>query len=148
MHNEKWLQNIPDELPSDLEDQIGIEDAHEIRSLHSKLLMENATVIRRKKELFEKCGLMLRDDNDVAVRLNLIVEMFIGILSPERLRFEIRYQEIVGASLEAGYSEYLEMKRRENGSKDLHLPGGRVHKVTPKKKADIDWQEDGYPEEL
>jgi hypothetical protein len=63
-----------------------------------------------------------------------LIEMFIGHISPERLNFEIKWQELVRDSLEVGYAEYLEMRREAAGSKDLFVPGKGIHKVKPAKE--------------
>lgn len=134
MH-EKWVMNIPDELPPNLLELVGNDAAvrDEIAKLHASLKQKIEANRNRKKFLFEKHGIMLRNENDIAVRVNLLTEMFIGILAPERLRYELRWQEVIAESLEEAYAGLMEEKKRQNGARDLHLPGGRIHTVFTEK---------------
>lgn len=131
MRRERHIQNIPDELSPEMISDADEETQAEIFELHSKLRMQVDTNTRRKRELFEKHGIMLNGDNELAARVNLLIEMFIGVLSPERLRFELQWQNLIQHSLELSYAEHMEAKRKQNGRKTLHLPGGKAHHVDP-----------------
>lgn len=131
MHD-RFIRELPDELDVEVlleeldGDAIRVE---EIQKLHQKLKRLDADNHRRKVELFEKHGIMLRGDNDLMVRVNLLVEMFVGHLSPERLQYEIRWAEAMKEAMEIGYSEYLEARRQEQQSKKLMIPGKGDHIV-------------------
>lgn len=129
MLNERWTQSIPDELPDDVWDDSTHDDVVEITKLHSQLRLTIATNQSRRKEAVEKYGVVLDVGTEMRVRLNLLTDMFIGVLSPERLHFEARWQEIVKDSLEMGIAEAQEHERKKKREKTLHLPGGRAHKV-------------------
>lgn len=134
MHD-KWIQGIEDEVPEAALDEV--EDPLvrvEIQELHAKLKRLDGENHKRKTDLFEKHGIMFRTDQDVHLRLQLLVEMFIGHLSPERLRFEVRWAEMTKDALEQGYADYLEAKREARTQQTLTLPGGKQHVVPSKPK--------------
>lgn len=129
MHD-RFIRALPDILPENLDSEVGDpEVVAEIRQLHAALVLKDNANQRRKKELFEKYGIMLQGKNDVGYRLNLLIEMFIGHLAPERLRYELKWLEAMGMGLEEAYSGYLEQKRQEKEGKSLFIPGKGEHAV-------------------
>lgn len=122
----RWLISIPDTLPErDPDTDIGT--WAEVERLHSQLKMTVETVTRRQQEAVEKYGVVLDPSNELRARFNLLTDMFIGITSPERLRFEINWQKIIAESIEEGIALAQERKREQK----LHLPNGRSHTVRP-----------------
>ena len=86
---------------------------------------------RRRQEAAEKYGVGIDYRNELNVRLELLINMFIGVHLPERYHFELQWQDTLTASLEDGIAKAQEMKRAERRSKNLHLPNGKVLKIDP-----------------
>ena len=134
MLDERYTQSIPDELPDGILDEGNPEQRElweQIRSLHQQLRLEISTNQRRRQQLFDEHEVLLRRDNEHVVRLNLLIDQFIGRLSPERFEFELQWQKVIAASLEDAFSQVVEQKREQRNSKELHLPGGKLHVVKP-----------------
>ena len=125
----RWLQTIPETLP-DRDPDTDVGTWAEIERLHSQLKMKVETTTRRQKEAVEKYGVILDPSNELRARLVLLTDMFIGILSPERLKYEIKWQELMATSIEEGIADATEHRRAPT----LHLPNGRSHKIKPDSK--------------
>lgn len=126
--DERWLSSLPADLPEDMstitDDPFLAQELTELFGRLKMLITQNRT---RKQKLWENHKIMLDSADELKVRVNLLIDMFIGVLSPERLNYEIKWQEKIAGSLEEAYSKHLEAKRQQN----LHLPGGGVHRVRP-----------------
>lgn len=123
---ERWIQSIPEELPErDPDTDIGT--WVEIERLHSQLKMHVSTNKQRGREAVEKYGVILDPSNELRARLALLTDMFIGVLSPERMRYEIQWQKLIAESLEEGIADATATRQE----KRLHLPNGRSHPVKP-----------------
>lgn len=126
MLSEPFTSSIPDELPKKLDCDPGT--AAEIERLHARLKLRIKDNQKRRSEYhiaFNPAMLM-------HARLALVVDMFIGILSPERLNFELKWAEMVMTDMEQSIAEYRNREREAREGKDLHLPNGQVLKVAPK----------------
>lgn len=134
MHD-KWIEGIPDVVPEDVADDDAI-IREEIVRLHGELTFLDDTVHRRKTDLFEKHGIAFRSENAVELRLQLLIGMFIGHLTPERLNFEIRWLKMTQEAIEKGYNEYMAAQRAAKAARPLHLPGGKVMQVPPAESPD------------
>lgn len=136
MHD-RWLQNLPDELPEDVMAKEDLDFAIAIRERHATLKRIDNENLRRKQQLFEQYGLMFKGQHDTEMRLNLLIEMFVGRLSVERLDFEIRWVTLVKDGMEFAYADFLEQQRQQREGKTLHLPGIGEHKIpAPPKESD------------
>lgn len=123
---ERWLQSIPDELPErDPDTDIGT--WAEVERLHSQLKMHLSTNRQRGQEAAEKYGVILDPSNELRARLALLTDMFIGTISPERMRYEIQWQKLIAESLEEGIADATATRQ----AKKLHLPNGRHHAIKP-----------------
>lgn len=133
---EKWLLGLPDDFP-DMPNE-DPEQVAKLRELHATVKRLDGEILRRKQTLFEQHGIMFQSQNDHEMRLNLLIDMFIGTLSEERLQFEIRWTKLVQSGIEEGYAQFLEHQRQQREGKTLLLPGLGEHHIPapPKEKND------------
>lgn len=134
MLNERFTLAIPDEFPKNLEG----EDLEELERLFSQLRLKIKTVQTRRIEAAEKYAVGIHPMAELEARLDLLIDMFIGVLSPERMRLELNWQERISTALELGISDAQEQARQERQAKTLHLPNGRSYKVAPAEDNDGD----------
>lgn len=134
MLNERWTTSIPDELPDDAFEDATHDEVIEINRLHSALKMHVATGRARRKEAMDQYGVVLDPNNELRARLSLITDMFVGVLSPERLQLEIQWQKLLADSTEEGIAYAQEMERERKGTRHLHIPGKGKHAVKPERE--------------
>lgn len=135
MLNERFTGSIPDEMPEfDGDTEGDHQDYEEAVKLHKKMRMLVADNHRRQQELHEKYHIGLDNSSVFEHRLNLLTDMFVGVLSKERLEFELRWQQLISSSLEEMAAQIQESLRKKKSAKVLHLPGGQKHEVIPIRK--------------
>lgn len=125
--NDRWLASIPDQVPWE-----GVTEPAtmiEVEKLHTRLKDAVATNKRRGIQLAEK-GVILDPHAELQARMILLIDMFIGTLSIERLQFELQFQEMIAFSLEEAAAGLTQNR------KSLHIPNGRKPNTTKEGNAD------------
>ena len=140
MLNDPWTGSIPDEVSTEFLD--GIEDPlvrQEILDLHAKLRLTISDNQRREEQIFQQHGYRRGHQADLNVRFNLLVEMFIGATSPERLGFELKWQEALKQGIEEGLAQAVDQAKEIKRQRLLHgvpMTLERLEKMKGKPDAD------------
>lgn len=131
MLQEKWTDDVPDTWP-DIWPAGQTEPGPDIKGLHIALRKRTRDMQKRRQELFDKYGVMLNiDEWGPKLRLVLMIQHGFGILTENRLQFELAYIDSLNDNITASIERAEAMIRRQKESKTLHLPDGRTIEVPP-----------------
>lgn len=119
--DERFMQDIPDELDESSEIMLDDEQVVSLKELHSRLKMKLEEMSRRRQRLFDQRGVVLKPEGFTDVRLQLLVKHGLGCDTLMRFHFELEWIEVLMQNMETADSAALAEKKRQS----LIIPGDR-----------------------